>query len=73
MLDSVGGLVAGAVAGAVLVWVAGAVALQIPGHPNVRSEVRRSQVLRHLDAIAPPRDVLRIKVGLTGVSSAVLR
>jgi uncharacterized membrane protein required for colicin V production len=60
MLDSFGGFLAGALAGVVLIWVAGAVALQIPGHPKVRSQVERSRVLRKLDTIAPPKDVLRI-------------
>ena len=68
MLDSLGGAAAGALAGAVLVWVAGAVALQIPGYPKVRSEVRSSQVLRRLDRNAPPNDILKIKVGLGGIS-----
>ena len=36
-LDSVGGLVAGAALGLALVWVAGAVALQIPGQPKIRA------------------------------------
>jgi hypothetical protein len=40
--------------------VAGAVALQLPGYPSVHREVRRSQVLKQLDGIAPPRDVLRV-------------
>ena len=73
LLDSLGGMVAGALAGAVLVWVGGAVALQIPGHPQVRNEVTRSQVLRRLNTVAPPKDVLRIKVGLAGISDVVLR
>ncbi len=68
MLDSLGGAVAGALAGAVLIWVAGAVALQIPGYPKVRSEVRSSQVLRRLDNLAPPKDILKVKVGLGGIS-----
>jgi hypothetical protein len=73
LLDSLGGLVAGALAGLVLIWVVGAVALQIPGHPKVRSEVMRSHVLRRLDRIAPPKEILKIKVGLAGLPASVLR
>jgi S1-C subfamily serine protease len=59
MLDSVGGVVAGAAWGAAVVWVAGAVALQAPGHPQLRREVQRSEVVQRLNGIAPPRSVLR--------------
>jgi S1-C subfamily serine protease len=58
-LDSVGGLVAGAAVGLALVWVAGAVLLQLPGSTTVRSDVQRSVILQHLNAIAPPQTVLR--------------
>jgi uncharacterized membrane protein required for colicin V production len=58
-LDSAGGLAAGALWGLALVWVAGAVALQLPGQTQLRREVQRSQVLQRLNRIAPPRDVLR--------------
>jgi hypothetical protein len=34
----------------------------------VRSEVRSSQVLRRLDNLAPPKDILKVKVGLGGIS-----
>jgi hypothetical protein len=67
LLDSLGGVALGALAGAVLVWVGGAVALQIPGHPEVRSEVKSSEVLRRLDQLAPPRDILRLH--LAGLES----
>jgi uncharacterized membrane protein required for colicin V production len=72
MLDSFGGAAAGALSGIVLIWVAGAVALQIPGQPRVRNEVKRSHVLRRLDKIAPPKDILKVKIGLAGISIAVL-
>jgi uncharacterized membrane protein required for colicin V production len=65
MLDSLGGLVAGALSGALLVWVAGAVALQVPGQPKIHSHVAQSHVLRRLDKIAPPHDILRIQAQLT--------
>ena len=70
LLDSLGGAVAGALSAAVLIWVAGAVALQIPGYPKVRSEVKSSQVLRRLDQVAPPKDILEVKLGLGGISVA---
>jgi S1-C subfamily serine protease len=59
VLDSVGGIAAGAVWGAALVWVAGAVALQYPGQTELRREVQRSRVMQRLNEIAPPRTVLR--------------
>ena len=59
ILDSVGGLAAGAVLGLVMVWVAGAVLLQLPGQSKLRSEVQQSRILQQLNTIAPPRDVLR--------------
>jgi S1-C subfamily serine protease len=59
VLDSIGGLVAGAALGLALVWVAGAVLLQLPGQTQLREEVQRSVILRRLNEIAPPRTVLR--------------
>jgi membrane protein required for colicin V production len=64
MLDSLGGAVAGALFGVVLIWVVGAVALQIPGQPKVRREVKQSHVLRRLDRIAPPHDILHVQTQL---------
>jgi uncharacterized membrane protein required for colicin V production len=60
LLDSLGGLVVGALWGFVLVWIAGAVALQLQGHSTIRHDVLQSKILRRLDKIAPPHDVLRI-------------
>src|SRR5437762_9942269 len=54
-LDAAGGFAAGAVWGLALVWVAGAVALQVPGQAALRREVQRSELLRRLNEIAPPR------------------
>jgi S1-C subfamily serine protease len=59
VLDSMGGLVAGAALGFGLVWVAGAVLLQFPGQTSLRAEVQQSTVLQRLNEIAPPRTVLR--------------
>ncbi len=58
-LDTVGGLIVGAAFGLVVVWVAGAVLLQLPGQTNLRREVQQSRVLQRLNDIAPPSTVLR--------------
>jgi S1-C subfamily serine protease len=58
-LDSAGGLVLGAVTGLAIVWVLGAVALQVPGQPDLRQAAQRSVVLRRLNRIVPPRTVLQ--------------
>ncbi len=57
-LDSVGGLVLGAAAGTALVWVAGAVALHVPGQVELREEVQRSKILGELNARVPPSRLL---------------
>jgi S1-C subfamily serine protease len=59
MLDSLGGLAAGAALGLAIVWVAGAVLLQLPGQTKLRAEVQQSLILQRLNTIAPPRTVLR--------------
>jgi S1-C subfamily serine protease len=58
-LDSLGGLAAGAAWGLVVVWAAGAVALQLPGQSSLRRATQRSVILRRLNAIAPPGSLLR--------------
>jgi uncharacterized membrane protein required for colicin V production len=63
-IDSLGGLAAGAAFGLALVWIAAAVALQLPKHSQVRETVRKSQVVQQLDRLAPPRDVLRLRAEL---------
>lgn len=57
-LDSAGGLVAGALVGLAVVWVLGAMALQLPGQADLRRAVQRSEVLRRLNSIVPPRTLL---------------
>ena len=57
--DSAGGLVLGAVTGLAVVWVLGAVALQVPGQRDLREAAQRSAVLRRLNDLVPPRTVLR--------------
>ena len=61
LLDSLGGAVRRRRAsGFTLVWVGGAVAMQITDQPEVRQEVRQSQVLQRLNRIAPPKELLNI-------------
>jgi S1-C subfamily serine protease len=57
-LDSAGGIVAGALIGFAIVWVLGAMALQLPGQANLRRAVQRSYVLQRLNEIVPPRSLL---------------
>ena len=64
LLDSLGGVAVGAVWGLVLAWVVGAVALQVPGHPQWHRDARRSQVLHRLNEFVPPRDVLQLRAGV---------
>src|SRR5207245_1218456 len=49
MLDSVGGLLAGAAIGFVLVWVVAAVVTQLPGQPKIRDEVLGSAIVQQLN------------------------
>jgi S1-C subfamily serine protease len=58
VLDSVGGVLLGAATGAAFVWVAGAVALYVPGQTQLREEVQRSRVLRELNERVPPERLL---------------
>lgn len=53
-MDAAGGLALGAAAGFALVWVAGAVALHLPGRTDLRRGAQRSEVLQRLNAIVPP-------------------
>jgi S1-C subfamily serine protease len=57
--DSAGGLALGALAGLALVWIAAAVALQLPGQRELREQVQRSAVLQELNERVPPRRALR--------------
>jgi S1-C subfamily serine protease len=57
-LDSAGGVVAGALIGFAIVWVLGAMALQLPGQTDLRRAVQRSYVLQQLNEIVPPRSLL---------------
>jgi uncharacterized membrane protein required for colicin V production len=57
-LDSVGGLVLGAAAGVAIVWVAGAVALHIPGQTELREDVQSSRILSEINKRVPPSRLL---------------
>jgi S1-C subfamily serine protease len=57
-LDSAAGVVAGALVGLAAVWVFGAMALQLPGQAQLRRAVQRSELLRRLNSIVPPRTLL---------------
>jgi S1-C subfamily serine protease len=57
-LDSAGGVLAGALIGLAIVWVLGAMALQLPGQVELRQAAQRSYVLRQLNQIVPPRSLL---------------
>lgn len=58
--DSAGGLVLGALSGLFIVWVLGAVALFVPGEPGLRRAAQRSTVLRHLNDVVAPRDLIGV-------------
>jgi S1-C subfamily serine protease len=58
--DSAGGLVLGALSGLVVVWVLGAVALFVPGEPGLRRAAQRSTVLRHLNDVVAPHDLIGV-------------
>jgi S1-C subfamily serine protease len=58
VLDSAGGVLAGALIGFAIVWVLGAMALQLPGQADLRRAVQRSYVLQQLNEIVPPRSLL---------------
>ena len=57
-LDSLGGAIAGAAMGVVLVWVLGAVALQIPHQPKIRAYATDSKIVSRLTEIVSPSSVL---------------
>lgn len=57
-LDSIGGAVVGAGMGAVLVWVLGAAALQIPHQPKIHRYAVDSKIVKALTDAVSPSDVL---------------
>jgi len=56
--DAIGGVVLGGVAGLAVVWVIGAVAILWPGQTDLREGAQRSFVLRRLNEVVPPRELL---------------
>jgi S1-C subfamily serine protease len=56
--DSAGGLAFGVVAGLAVVWVLGAVALLLPGQADLRRGAQGSALLRRLNEVIPPTDLL---------------
>jgi len=58
LLDSLGGLLLGAAAGAAIVWVCGAVALHLPGQRELREQVQRSRILGEINERVPPSRLL---------------
>ena len=57
-VDAAGGLAFGIVIGLAIAWVVGAMIVLLPGHPDWRRAVRQSLLLRRLDSIAPPAQLL---------------
>ena len=58
LVDTLGGIMLGAATGIALVWVAGAVALHVPGQVRLREEVQRSQILGEINERVPPGRLL---------------
>jgi S1-C subfamily serine protease len=58
LVDTAGGLAFGIVIGLAVVWILAAVALQLPGQVELRRDVQRSAVVKELNELLPPRDVL---------------
>jgi S1-C subfamily serine protease len=56
--DAVGGLALGAFAGLTVVWVIGAIAILWPGQTGLREGARGSFVLRRLNEVVSPRELL---------------
>jgi len=59
-IDALGGMVLGAMGGLAIVWVAGAVALLLPGQTELRRSAQQSFVVRRLDSVAQPRRLLDV-------------
>jgi S1-C subfamily serine protease len=54
VVDGLGGSLLVACLGLLLVWIAGAVALQTPGARELREPIQRSEILQRLNAALPP-------------------
>jgi S1-C subfamily serine protease len=60
LLDSLGGIAFGAVAGLAFVWVLGATALLVPGQTQLRHAVQRSAIVSRLNEEVPPHRLLHL-------------
>jgi S1-C subfamily serine protease len=60
LLDSLGGIAFGALAGLAMVWVCAAVVLLLPGQTGLRREVVQSTVVTRLNELVPPEQVLNL-------------
>ena len=69
VLDSLGGLVLGAVTGLAFVWVAASVALLVPGQSRLRTAVQQSGLVRRLDDVVPPRTILHLLARIDPIPS----
>jgi S1-C subfamily serine protease len=58
VLDSALGIVLGAATGVALVWVLGAVALNLPGQTDLRREVQASKILERINREFPPQRLM---------------
>jgi uncharacterized membrane protein required for colicin V production len=54
LLDGVLGAAFGAALGLGIIWIVAAVAAQAPGQSELRADIQRSAILRHLNEILPP-------------------
>jgi S1-C subfamily serine protease len=59
-LDSIGGLLLGAVSGLAFAWIIGASALLVPGQTDLRRAAQQSAVLQQLYDAVPPASLMRI-------------
>lgn len=57
-LDTSGGFVVGAVTGVAILWMFAAVGMNLPGRTHIRRDLQRSDVVRTLNSIVPPRTFL---------------
>ena len=58
-LDGILGALLTAALGLGLAWVAGTVALQVPGARSLRGDIQRSQILQRLNEVLPSRSLLK--------------
>jgi S1-C subfamily serine protease len=58
-VDSAGGLAFGGLVGLAVIWILAAFALQLPNRVDLRRDVQQSAVIRELNEVVPPRELLR--------------